>query len=166
VACGKAIRAGAVGALAWEGVARLLIASGAPLFDIVFVLGTMRGAEPAWIWWPAGIAIHAVVGAIWAIFYGFFFWSTLNRHPIVQGAVFSVLPAFLAGVVMIPQIDLMHRLVLQGEMAKLDAFAVNLGWGGPAGVLLGHITYGIVLGALYTRPVGYPVGRLPRISYG
>ena len=67
VAFSKAVLAGAAGAFAWEIVARLLIWSGVPLFDLVRILGTMylKSDAPAWQWWSAGILAHACVGAIW-----------------------------------------------------------------------------------------------------
>src|SRR5829696_2500626 len=99
VAFAKAVVAGAAGALAWEVVARLLIWSGVPLFDLVRLLGTLflGTRAPAWAWWLLGILLHASVGAIWAIFYAYFFWSNYNWKPWVQGVVFSLLPAALAG---------------------------------------------------------------------
>jgi hypothetical protein len=79
VAFGKAIIAGVAGAAAWEALIRPLILGGLPLFGIVRVLGTtVLVRSPAWQWWPAGIALHASVGAIWAIFYAYFFWSTFG----------------------------------------------------------------------------------------
>jgi hypothetical protein len=99
------------------------------------------------------------VGAIWAIFYAYFFWSTFAWPPVAQGLVFSLGPAVLAGLVMVPQMGLMHPLMLRGEMPAPGKFAVMLGWGGPAGNLLGHLLYGVTVGWLYTRPVGYPVRR-------
>jgi hypothetical protein len=44
VAFGKAIVAGALGALAWEALARLLIFLGIPLFDLVFTLNDGAGS--------------------------------------------------------------------------------------------------------------------------
>src|SRR5215208_2903882 len=160
VAFGKAVLAGAAGALAWELVLRLLVSLGLPLFDLVYVLGTMAlGRASAWQWWLTGITLHAAVGAIWAIFYAYFFWSTFDWPPAVQGLAFSLGPATLAGLVMVPQMGLMHPLILQGEMPHPGVFAIKLGWGGPAGVLLGHLIYGAAMGSLYTRPVGYAAGR-------
>ena len=77
VAFKKAILAGAFGALAWEIVVRFLVWLGLPLFDLVYVLGTMFfGSEvPFWQWWIIGMALHATFGAIWAIFYAYFFCS-------------------------------------------------------------------------------------------
>ena len=160
VAFGKALLGGAAGALTWEAVARVLIWTGVPIFDIVYVLGTMvLGRVAAWQWWPVGMALHMMVGMIWAIFYAYFFWSTFDWPPAVQGLVFSLGPAVLAGLVMVPQMGLMHPLVLQGEMSYPGIFGLNLGRGGPMGVLLGHVVYGATLGGLYTRPVGHATGR-------
>src|SRR5688500_18452986 len=105
VALAKAVVAGAAGALAWEVAARLLIWSGVPLFDLVRLLGTMflGPNPPAWGWWPLGMLLHASVGAIWAIFYAYLFWSTYDWRPLTQGLVFSLLPTALAGLVMVPQ---------------------------------------------------------------
>ena len=160
VAFGKAILAGAIGALAWELVVRVLILLGLPLFDLVFILGTMIAADARpQLWWPVGIAMHATVGAIWAIFYAYFFWSTFDWRPVAQGLLFSLGPALLAGLIMAPQMSLMHPLILQGRLLPTGLFGVNLGWGGPAGILIGHLVYGAVMGSLYVKPVGYRVGR-------
>jgi beta-glucosidase/6-phospho-beta-glucosidase/beta-galactosidase len=161
VAFRKAALAGAAGALAWEAVLRGLDRLGLPLFDIVRILGTLAAPDgPAWAWWTAGMALHALVGVLWAIFYAYFFWSFLKLKPALQGLVFVLLPAALALTVMYPQFQLMHR---RAEVAELDLPAVfgALGWREPAGLLLGHALYGLVLGALYTRPVGYRTGRAP-----
>src|SRR5438105_3676840 len=108
---GKAVLAGVAGALAWDGAVRLLLRLGLPLFDIVHVLGTMiLGRSAVWEWWPAGMVLHAMVGAIWAIFYAYFFWSSFDWPPPVQGLVFSIAPAILAGLVMIPQMGYMNPL--------------------------------------------------------
>lgn len=160
VAFGKAILAGAIGALAWELVVRVLILLGLPLFDLVFILGTMIAADASpQLWWPVGMAMHATVGAIWAIFYAYFFWSTFDWRPVAQGLLFSLGPALLAGLIMAPQMSLMHPLIVQGRLLATGLFGVNLGWGGPAGILIGHLVYGAVVGSLYVKPVGYRVGR-------
>lgn len=165
VAFKKAVLAGALGAFAWEIVVRRLILAGLPLFDLVYVLGTMiLGDSPAWQWWPVGMTMHALVGAVWAIFYAYFFWSMFDLLPVAQGMVFSLLPALLAGLIMIPQMDLMRVNVLN-QRAKFSFFALGMGWLGPLSVILGHLIYGVVMGSIYTRPVGYAVGR-KAIRYG
>ena len=77
VAFTKAILAGAVGAAVWEGVARIAASIGLPVFDLVRTLGTLvLGDVPAPIWWSTGMLLHAGVGAMWAILYAYFFWSS------------------------------------------------------------------------------------------
>jgi len=135
---------------------RGLILIGLPMFDLVHLLGTMVVGHRAelWLWWPVGMTLHAIVGAIWAIFYAYFFWSFYDLPPTVQGIVFSLLPAVLAGLVMVPQID--YMIV---PSPQFRTFALGAGWFGPASIILGHLIYGAVLGSLYTRPVGFPTGR-------
>jgi hypothetical protein len=161
VAYKKAIVAGALGAAVWETVIRALIAVGFPMFDLVRTLGTMTVGQAVtpWQWWTAGMLMHALVGAIWAVFYAYFFWSLFDRPPVVQGLIFSLLPAVLAGLIMVPQMDLMNERIVAGALPQHSFFAVGIGWGGPAAVILGHLVYGAVLGSLYRNPVGYPVGQ-------
>ena len=161
VAFKKAILAGAAGAVAWEITARALSVGGIPIFDIVKSLGMIMlgSGSSGWEWWPAGMLMHCIVGIIWAIFYVYFFWSTFDYRPAVQGLLFSLLPALLAGLVMVPQLRLMQPDIF----AQTKPFAVELGLGGPVMIIFGHMIYGLVLGSLYVRPVGYPVGKRIKI---
>jgi hypothetical protein len=164
VAFRKAVLAGVAGALAWEAGIRALFLLGLPLGDLVRFLGTMAlPYSTAWAWWPTGLALHATVGAIWAIFYAYFFWSTFEWPPPIQGLAFSLIPILLAGVVMMPQLGWMHPLVLSGDVSRPGLFAIGHGWGGPVSSVLGHLIYGLTIGALYTRPVGHPVRRKKRV---
>ena len=84
----KAIIAGIAGALAWEIAARVLLFAGVPVFDMVRLLGTLVAspAEPLG-WWPAGLALHCVAGAVWAIFYGLF--DLVLHLPFPPGLLFA-----------------------------------------------------------------------------
>ena len=157
VAFKKAGLAGASGALAWELAVRVLLFFGIPACDLVRVLGTLAvGPDRGFLAsWTAGIVIHLIVGVIWAIFYAYFFWSAFDIPPFLQGIVFSLFPALLAGLIMIPQMDLM----LDGQLPKFGVFAAGIGWGGPVAIIAGHLVYGAVMGSIYTHPVGYPVGK-------
>jgi hypothetical protein len=155
----KAIIAGLLGAVAWDAAARILELFGVPIFDLVHVLGSIAAGAyaPAWKWWTAGMLLHCTVGAIWAIFYAYFFWSTFDYRPVVQGVLFSLLPTLLAGLVMVPQLYLMQTA--GAAMAEGNGiFAIGVGAGGPLMLVIGHLVYGSVLGSLYIRPVGYPTG--------
>ena len=159
----KAIIAGIAGAAAWELLARLLLLAGVPVYDATKEFGTLVAAatQPA-LWWPAGMAMHAAVGALLATFYAYFFWSWLKLRPPLQGLVFSIGWAIVTIFILRPQLQLMH---LDGSSHPPYAalFGVADGWAPPASIIVLQAVYGLVLGALYTRPVGRPVGtrRLP-----
>jgi beta-glucosidase/6-phospho-beta-glucosidase/beta-galactosidase len=158
VAFSKAILAGLTGAIAWEVAARVTgLLLGAPLFDIVHLLGTtFTGEASPWLWWPMGMAAHLLVGAIWAVFYAYFFWSTFDWRPVRQGLAFTALPILLATFVMRPQLELMNPLVAAGRMPFSGLHGLDADWRSYLGLVLGHLIWGSTLGALYTRPVGSP----------
>ena len=163
VAFRKAVLAGAAGAFAWEAMVRVLGLAGFPLFDLVRELGTLvfRHGSAA-KWWPAGMLAHASVGAAWALFYAYFFWARFRWPPAVQGLAFAALPALLAAFVMVPQLELMH---VQQDLIQLDwrAFLVALQPRIFAGLIIGHVLFGLTVGAIYTRPVGYSATRKWRV---
>ena len=153
----KAALAGAAGALAWEAVVRALILAGVPLYDLVRQLGTLISPNGPWpSWWGAGLAAHVLVGIAWSIFYGYFFWARLNSRPALQGLVFAAIPAVLAITIAAPQLRLMH---LDTNVVRLDWTVLLAGLSVPVagGLLIGHAVFGLVVGALYTHPAGYPV---------
>ena len=97
VAYRKAVIAGMAGAVLWEIMARALIWAGVPFFDIVGALGSVvLPYAPSWASWGGGLLLHLVVGAIWAVFYAYFFWSVLPLRPTLQGLVFAFVPMPLA----------------------------------------------------------------------
>ena len=155
----KAVLAGAAAAVAWELVMRPLLLAGLPLVDIVRMLGLLVAPSgPAMAWWAAGMAIHVLVGVIWAVFYAYFAWSILPWRPVFQGLIFTLVPTVLATVVVYPQLYVMQaaeRVLHVNPWALMTAVS----WGERAGLVLGHLAYGAVLGALYTHPVGSPASR-------
>jgi beta-glucosidase/6-phospho-beta-glucosidase/beta-galactosidase len=165
VAYSKAVLAGMAGAMAWEIVVRLLIWGGLPVFDIVGTLGTLALPHAsAWASWTAGMVLHLLVGAIWAVFYAYFFWSVLPLRPVLQGMIFAFVPMPLAIFIMHPQFDLMHPLVQSGQLSSSGLFGLSGGLHEPLSIAAGHLIWGTVLGLLYIRPVGYPANRQPRLS--
>jgi spermidine/putrescine transport system permease protein len=99
----KATLAGVAGAVAWDVAARGAQLAGLESFDIVHQLGTLVfPGGPTIAWWVPGMLMHALVGAIWAIFYAYFFWSTFDWPPVVQGLAFSLAPTLLALLIAYP----------------------------------------------------------------
>ena len=107
--------------------------------------------------------LHLLVGAIWAVFYAYFFWSVLPLRPALQGLVFAFVPMPLAIFIMHPQLDLMHPLVQSRPVPSSGLFGLSGGVHEPLSIAVGHLIWGTVLGLLYTRPVGFPANRPPRL---
>lgn len=165
VAYWKAILAGMAGAVIWEAVARLLILLGVPFADIVGTLGRVAAppADPIIIW-LVGMLLHLVVGAIWAVFYAYFFWSLLPLRPALQGLVFAFVPMPLAIVIMHPQLELMWPGMEHAGPSYSGVFGLaSGGWHEPLAIVLGHLIWGAVMGWIYTHPVGYRPDRAPRL---
>lgn len=162
----KAILAGVAGAVAWEVLAVVMLNVGVSWIDIVRVLGTVPGIQlPIWQWWPIGMALHCAVGAIWAVFYAYFFWSIYEWRPVFQGMAFSLLPMVLAGMVMVPALGDMHPGVQSGAMASPGWFAVHLGPTAVVSVVVSHLLWGAVMGSLYVRVVGYPTNKRDPVKW-
>jgi beta-glucosidase/6-phospho-beta-glucosidase/beta-galactosidase len=159
----RAVLAGLAGAIAWEVVLRILTLAGLPLVDIVRALGLVVAPHgPVWAWWTAGMVLHMLVGAIWAMFYAYFFWSVLAWRPVWQGVVFALAPTALAILVVYPQFQLMHAAT---HFVETDPWRllVQVSWRERGGLVLGHLVFGAVLGAIYTHPVGYASARPPSL---
>jgi beta-glucosidase/6-phospho-beta-glucosidase/beta-galactosidase len=159
VAYRKAILAGVTGALVWEAAVRLLALVGVPVFDLVRALGTLPFPKgSAFVWWPAGTAAHLAVGIAWALFYAYFVWARFRWPPPLQGLAFAAIPAVLAILIVVPQLQLMH---LDQSVAQLDWRTVLSGLDPTilGTVLLGHAVFGLTVGAIYTHPVGYRATR-------
>jgi beta-glucosidase/6-phospho-beta-glucosidase/beta-galactosidase len=160
VARPKAIVAGVAGAAAMQLGAYALKAAGIPAIDLASELGSIIGPNSGAIGFAAGLVAHAAVGIAWAFFYAYFFWGRLRWPPPLQGAVFALLPAALAIGVMLPQLRLMELRTDITQVSWSDF--THLSAGTMVSVVLMHLIYGLTLGGLYTRPVGYRVGHLPR----
>jgi len=159
----KAIIAGIAGAAAMEVVLRGFVLAGLPVFDLVEELGAVVLHHPRLIGWAAGLAAHAFVGIMWALFYAYFFWSRLKLPPPLQGLVFAVIPALLALFIVHPQLTLMQ---MNQDVVRVSAsmLLATIGVREVSGILISHAVYGLALGSFYTRPVGYKAGEQPGMA--
>ena len=159
----KACIAGVAGAAAMEGVLRGFALAGLPVFDLVQELGGVVFNHSRLLGWGVGLGVHAFVGIMWALFYAYFFWSRLDLPPPLQGLTFASIPAVLALFIVHPQLTLMQ---MDQDMVRVSVPMLlgTIGTREVSGILLSHSVFGLVLGALYTRPVGYKAGNRPKIA--
>jgi hypothetical protein len=88
------------------------------------------------------VAVHTFAGIVWALVYAYIFEPRLTGSGWLKGAIFSLLPWILSLVVLLP--------LLGGGFFGLEIGA------GPLpiiGNLILHLSYGVVLGAMYAMLV-------------
>lgn len=134
---GKAILAGLAGTLVMTLVMLMAPLMGMPPMPIGNMLAGFMGI-PVVLGWVA----HFMIGAVLAIIYATVFASRLPGGAVVRGALYGLIPWFLAQIMVNP-------------MMGAGFFASNT----PAplmmvlGSMLGHLAYGAVVGGVYSKGV-------------
>ena len=152
--------AGLCGAAVMEAFSFATRSAGLPSVDLIAELSSVDLFHSPLAASLAAVLVHLAIGVAWAIFYAFFFWGRFSLRPAVQGLAFSLLPAALAVLVVYPELALMQfpahtvTLDLQSFFAPLTPAVVT-------SLLVSHALFGLTIGAIYRRPVGYAVGRKP-----
>jgi len=156
----KAAIAGLSGAAAMELYAFLGSQVGLSSVDFVRQLSSVAFDHSPFLTHASALAIHLSIGVCWAIFYAFFFWGRFRLQPVLQGLIFSLIPAVLALVIVFPELALMR---VHADAITVDpaSFLAPLTLAAAASVLVGHALFGLTLGVLYRRPVGYPSDEKP-----
>jgi beta-glucosidase/6-phospho-beta-glucosidase/beta-galactosidase len=161
VALPKAIAAGLAGAAAMEALSLVVRLAGVPAVDFVGELHSVTFQHSPLLANAVGLAAHLSIGVCWAIFYAFFFWGRFRLPPAIQGLCFAILPATLALLIVYPELALMRvpadtvSLTFRGFFAPLTVASVG-------SILVAHAVFGLIVGAIYRRPVGYRAGCKPR----
>jgi beta-glucosidase/6-phospho-beta-glucosidase/beta-galactosidase len=156
----KAVKAGVAGAAAMELLSYAFRLAGIRTVDLARELGSVLVPADHAIGWAGGLVAHLGVGIAWALFYAYFAWGRLKWPPVLQGLAFSAIPAILAIFFVYPQLKLMEagsdivtlRWTVLAHLSLPPLFSI----------VVMHAIYGVVVGLLYTRPVGYPAGHKPK----
>jgi hypothetical protein len=160
VAFRKAIVSGLCGAAVIEAVSFVSARSGLPTIDLVSALSQTQFRHLRLISDLAALVAHLGIGVCWAVFYAFFFWGRFHLRPIFQGLLFALLPATLAIFVVYPELALMRASAPEMTISVRSFFA-PLNAATVASLLFSHALFGLTLGVIYRRPVGYGVEYKP-----
>jgi beta-glucosidase/6-phospho-beta-glucosidase/beta-galactosidase len=160
VAFRKAVTAGLAAAAAMEVFAFVSDRLGLGTIDFVAELSGVAFDGSQFLATVAATLVHLGIGVCWAVFYAFFFWGRLRYRPAIQGLIFAIIPALLATFVVYPELALMQS---HADVVTLDigTFLAPLSVSSVGSLVAGHVLFGLVMGAIYRKPVGYPVGRKP-----
>jgi len=90
----------------------------------------------------AGWMAHFMIGIILSLLYAAVFYNLLRGINAVKGMVFSLIPWLMAQLVVIPMMSLMNGMSFASGIFS-GSFLMA------AGSLMGHLVYGLILGALY-----------------
>lgn len=160
VALKKAIVAGLCGAAAMEIFSFATRRAGLATVDLITELSSVDFNRLPILADAAAVFAHLGIGVAWAVFYAFFFWGRFHLRPAVQGLVFAMLPATLAILVVYPELALM-RLPAHTVTLSVHSFFAPLSPAAAGSLLVSHALFGLTMGAIYRRPVGYAADRKP-----
>lgn len=160
VALRKAIVAGLCGAAVMEVFSFAAVRAGVPAVDMVAELSSLEFRHVPLIANVAALAVHLSVGVCWAVFYAFFFWGRFHWRPAVQGLVFAAIPATLAMFVVYPELALM-RVPMDTLTISFASFFAPLSPATVGSLIVSHALFGLTIGTIYRRPVGYAVRHKP-----
>jgi beta-glucosidase/6-phospho-beta-glucosidase/beta-galactosidase len=157
----KAIAAGLAGAAVMEVFSLGAAAAGLPAVDFVREISTVDLPHSPVIAVGAALAVHLAAGVCWAVFYAFLFWGRFRMPPMLQGLVFAAIPATLAILVVYPELGLMRRAA---DIVTLDvrSYFAALSPAAVGSLVVTHALFGLTVGAIYRKPVGYPADDRPR----
>jgi len=156
----KAVVAGLVGAALMEAVSFAASTLGFANVDFIGQISSSAfDSSPVGALLLATI-VHLAIGVCWAVFYAFFVWGRVRAKPAVQGLIFAIVPASLAILIVYPELALMR---LHVDIAKLGfrSFFAPLGIAPVATLILAHALFGLAVGTIYRRPVGYRADSRP-----
>jgi beta-glucosidase/6-phospho-beta-glucosidase/beta-galactosidase len=160
VALRKAAAAGLGGAIAMAIVSRAGGLLGLNTIDFIAEISAtaFHGSRP--LADLIAVVAHLATGVCWAIAYAFFFWGRLRLRPPLQGLVFAIFPALLATFVVYPELALFHQTQDMVTLTVASFFA-PLSFPVVLSIVVNHAVFGLVMGAIYRRPVGYSAKNKP-----
>ncbi len=145
---GNAIIAGLAGTAVMTVLMYMAKAMGMPM-DMPRILGLMlTRPENKTGTYIVGLMAHFMNGVIFAVIYAFLF-TLLGVAGWTWGLVFGAVHGVMAGLVM-GMMHVVHPNMGPGkELPALGLFARNISPMAPAGLIMLHLAYGAIVGAIY-----------------
>lgn len=155
---GTAIWAGLIGAIAMLAVVYMGLTAGMTSMDLLRTLGTMIAPNASSsVVYGLGLMMHLMMGAGFGLVHSGLLHAvgpTSNIAATAYGALFGGVHGMVVALVMPIMLTAMHPLVRSGEIARPGTAMTGLGKMTPMGMVMGHIVFGLVTGAIYVAVVG------------
>jgi len=142
---GRAVLAGLIATIVMSIVQAMAPIMRFPGMDIAAMVGSMLGGSLA-----AGWIVHLMMGTIlWASVYAYFVEPRLGGAAWVRGLTYGFLLAAFVLIIGFPLVGAMFSSLTP----KPGFLGIGMGGAmGTTGVVVGHLVYGLVLGAVYGQP--------------
>lgn len=153
-----AIWAGLVGAIVMLVVITMGLASGMTSMNLLRTLGTMVAPKASkQAVYGIGLAMHLMMGAVFGLVHAGLLHavdpssdSAAAGYGLLFGGIHGVVVAFMLPIML----TAMHPLVRNGEMSAPGMAMTGLGKMTPMGIIMAHIAFGVVAGAIYVAVAG------------
>ena len=96
-----------------------------------------------------GTIIQRLAGVVIALFYTGILESIGAISGWLTGGIIGLFHALIIGSLVMPMIGTIHPVIRAGKMEAPGFFAINKGQASPIYIIIGHIIFGSVLGAVY-----------------
>ncbi len=155
---GWALLAGAIGAMAMLPVIYGGRAMGMTTMDLLRTLGSMmqpRGNDAAL--YGIGLMVHLMMGAGFGLLHAGLlhaFDPSSGGAAAGIGILIGVVHGMIVTVMMPMMLTMAHPLVKDGTIDPPGPAMTGFGKMTPMGMVVGHLVYGLVLGAIYVGAVG------------
>lgn len=155
---GTAILAGLVGAVAMLVVIYGGKAMGMTRMDLLKTLGTMVAPKAATnVVYAIGAMMHLMMGAVFGLVHAGLLHAvdpSSDGAAAGFGALFGGVHGMIVAFMLPVMLTMMHPLVRSGHMPAPGVAMTKLGTMTPMGIVMAHIVFGLVTGAIYVAAVG------------
>jgi len=143
----NAVISGFIATLVFSIVLSMAPKMGLPKMDIVSLLGSMFGKNNPMLGWM----MHLMMGVVFGLIYATLWSLGIGNATWLYGLIFGGVHWLIVGVLM-GMIPMMHSGIKSGAVQAPGMWMTkNGGWMAFIGGLIGHITFGIAFGLVYSN---------------
>lgn len=146
---GKAFIAGVIAGLVMGIIMVIAHSTGMTPMNMPMYQGSMMTGEATSTAWWLGMFSHLIVSGLIALVYAVGFEYIAKKSTWLIGAAFGFVHWIIAGI-FLGMMSNIHPLMQDGRLDAPGFFAANFGSVSIVAVLLLHIIYGAIVGAIYT----------------
>jgi len=96
-----------------------------------------------------GMLIHFAFGMGIALIYAAIFEQTGAVNGPLTGGIIGLLHGLIIGLIVLPMMGTLHPAMRAGRVEIPGFFAINKGSASPLYIMIGHLIFGSVIGAVY-----------------